>query len=103
MWTGANHNFVPMTRRLQSAETPVIHDPVLANDFARAHVPLMDGASSSSDASRFLGAIRSLVSRYGSGAGPAAACRVADTRVVERAREYLHARFTDPVRVRALA
>ena len=82
---------------------PVIDDPALAGELARAHVPLMDGVSGGHGESRFIAAVRALVARYASEPGTAAGCRLVDMQVVERAREYLRARFTEAVRIRTLA
>lgn len=83
--------------------TPVIQDQALGDQFVRAHKPIMAGAVGAVAESRLVSAIRSLVSRYAADASSCTSLRPTDLELVERARAYLHDRFSSQVRLAAMA
>lgn len=82
---------------------PVIDDPILAFELARAFAPLMDGSASAVAESRFVGAMRKLVSRHATDARAGVPDRAADLVIVDQVREYLQTRFSEHVRLTTLA
>ena len=82
---------------------PVIDDPALGFELARSFAPIMEGNANASAESRFVGAMRKLVSRYAIDARGGVPDRAADLVVVDQVREYLHSRFSEHVRLTALA
>jgi AraC-like DNA-binding protein len=83
--------------------TPVIDDPALGFELARSFTPLMDGSASAVAESRFVSAMRKLVSRYATDTRTGAPDRAADLVVVDQVRDYLQTRFSEHVRLTALA
>lgn len=82
--------------------SPVIHDPRLARELLRAHLPMMSGAGAPVEA-RLARAIRTLAAEYADGDRRATVLRSRDTHVVQTARTYFQAHFTDRVRLGAVA
>lgn len=83
--------------------SPVIHDARLGLALRGAHTPLMEGASGPSAEDRLLDGLRSLVRQHGSVPGGEPTLREHDLHVVQRAQEYMHDRFAQPVRLATLA
>jgi AraC-like DNA-binding protein len=84
-------------------DAPVIDDPTLARDLVRAHAPLMDGSANPGAESQLIAALRTLASRHAIDLRSCAAPRRAESRLVDRARTYLHDHVSDQVRLNDLS
>ena len=83
--------------------TPVFTDHALADALAQAHQPLMDGCWDAGAESRLVSALRSLWRSHCGTGTVAESYHRGDLEVVERARDYLGARFSKQVRLASVA
>ena len=84
-------------------QLPVIHDPVLGRELHRAHVPLMDGASSPAAENAIVAGLRRLIERYRGPSLEKTTLRPSDCEVVACAQHYMQQRFAQPVRLASVA
>lgn len=87
----------------QPFRTPVFTDHELAGMLARAHQPLMDGCRDAKAESRLVSTLRSLWRTHGGADASSASHHPGDLDAIERARDYLGARFSKQVRLAAVA
>jgi AraC-like DNA-binding protein len=87
----------------QPFQTPVFTDHELAARLAHAHQPLMDGCWDANAESRLVSALRLLWRSHRGAEAIAESHHPGDLDVVERARDYLGARFSKQVRLASVA
>jgi AraC-like DNA-binding protein len=84
-------------------ETPVFTDHLLAGRLVKAHQPLMDGQWGTTAESRLVAALRSLWKSHRGEASSAGSHNPEDVTTVDRAREFIGARFAGQVRLASIA
>ena len=87
----------------QPFQTPVFTDHELAARLAQAHQPLMDGCWDANAESRLVSALRLLWRSHRGAEAVTESHHPGDLDVVERARDYLGARFSKQVRLASVA
>jgi len=88
--------------RMPVFRTPVIDDAEVAHKLLDAHVPLMAGTWRGRAESKMVRGLRSLMERYGTDQAPSP-LRPSDVEVAAKARDYLHDRWSKPLRLSVVA
>jgi AraC-like DNA-binding protein len=89
------------SREIGCLDSPVLHDPALADALARAQTHLSDGMRARNAEALLVRALRALVARHAHAAVSRQSAR--PRQLVRRAREIIHLEYTQPIRLHALA
>jgi len=89
--------------RVPVFRTPVIDDAEVAHRLLDAHEPLMAGKWRGRAESKLVAGLRSLLERHGTFSDEASSVRPLDLEVSGKARDYLHERWSKPLRLSAVA
>ena len=89
--------------RVPVFRTPVIDDAEVAQQLLASHVPLMAGKWGRRAESELVAGLRSLMERHGTFRDETHSVRPTDLHVAEKARDYLHDRWSKPLRLSVVA
>src|SRR5688572_29529006 len=89
--------------RVPVFEAPVIDDAEVAHRLLDSHGPLMAGKSRGRAESKLVAGLRSLMERHGTVNQSTSPLRPTDVEVAGKAREYLHERWSKPLRLSVVA